>query len=68
MSEVPVILQDLPTRIRGFCCLGTDYEPIIVLNSRLPVETQRRTYLHELRHIESGQMDDESYNEYGDAT
>lgn len=65
MSDVHVVLRDLPTTIRGFCCLGSDDEPIIVLNSRMPVEIQKKTYQHELRHIESGEMDDPEYDEYG---
>ncbi len=64
MNEVPVILQDLPEKIRGFCCLGVDYEPCIVLNSRLSKEQQRKTYRHEMKHITSGQLFDEGYVEY----
>lgn len=65
MQDIPVVLEDMPTRIKAFCCLGSDYEPLIVLNSRLPVEQQRKAYLHELHHISSGEMDDETYVEYG---
>ena len=66
-KPVPTVLKDLPGHIHGFCCLGSDYEPIIILNSRLSQEQQRETYFHELRHILSGEMDDPSYDEYGDA-
>ena len=65
-DNVPVILKDLPVRIHGFVCLGSDYEPIIVINSRMTVEQQHKTYLHEMDHILSGQIDDDNYREYGD--
>lgn len=64
-DSVPVILKDLPTSIRGFVCLGSDYDPVIIINSRLTVEQQRETYRHELDHILSGQFDDDDYAEYG---
>ena len=64
-DQVPVILKDLPPHVHGFVVLGSDFQPCIIINSRLSVEQQRKTYLHEMRHIASGQMDDDSYNEYG---
>ena len=68
-DTVPVVLEDLPTSIHGFVCLGSDYEPIIVINSRLSVEVQRKAFLHEMQHLLSGQFDDDGYDyctEYGD--
>ena len=67
MPEIPVVLKDLPVHIRGFVCLGSDYNPIIVINSRLSAEQQRKTYKHEVEHILSGEMGDPDYHEYGDA-
>ena len=64
-GEVPVILQSLPSGCRGFCCLGSDCEPIIILNKNMTYEMQRRTYLHEMKHIESGEIFDPFYSEYG---
>ena len=65
MSDpVPVILKDLPTTVRGFTCLGSDFSPVIILNSRLSVEQQRKTYRHEMEHITNGQIDDDNYKEY----
>ena len=64
-EEVPVILKDMPSSIHGFCCLGSDYEPCIVINSRMSQEQQEKTYRHEMSHIESGQMFDEEYVEDG---
>lgn len=63
-DSVPVVLQDLPGHIRGFCCLGSDYEPCIIINSRLSYEQQRKTYRHEMTHIRNGEMDREDYVEY----
>ena len=64
MEEVPIVLKDMPVEIRGFVCLGSDYEPIIVINSRMSKEQQLKTYRHELRHIQRGEMFNESYHEY----
>lgn len=68
MTDVPIVLKDLPVSIHGFVCLGSDFEPIIVINSRLSVEQQRRTYQHELLHIQRGEMFNENYHEYGGGT
>jgi len=64
MSEVPIILKDLPIGINGFICLGSDYEPIIIINSRLSREDQLKTYRHEMDHIDRGEMFNEDYHEY----
>lgn len=64
-GEVPVILRDLPSGCRGFCCLGSDYQPIIIINQNLTWEQQRKTYRHEMKHIISGEIFDPSYREYG---
>ena len=64
IDPVPTFLKDLPGTIRGFTMLGSDYEPIIILNSRLSVEQQRKTYRHEMKHIVSGEIDDDGYSEY----
>lgn len=65
-DHVPVILLDLPTTIRGFVTLGSDFSPIIIINSRLSREQQRKTYQHEMNHIRRGDMYNEGYVEYGD--
>lgn len=62
--DIPVILEDMPPKIKAFCTLGSDYEPLIVLNSRLPIEQQKEAYRHELGHIMRGEMYDEGYVEY----
>ena len=64
IDPVQTILRDLPETVRGFTMLGSDYEPVIILNSRMSREQQRKTYRHEMRHILSGQLTDEEYKEY----
>ena len=64
MLDIPVILKDLPVKIHGFVCLGSDYEPIIVINARLSRTQQLRAYRHELRHIKRGDMYNVNYHEY----
>ena len=63
MDENEVILQDLPTSVRGFVFLGDDGEPVIVVNSRLTREQNRRTYRHERGHIERNELTDKNYKE-----
>lgn len=65
-DHVPVILLDLPTTVRGFVTLGSDFFPIIIINSRLSREQQQKTYKHEMNHIRRGDMCNEQYVEYGD--
>ena len=65
-DSVPVILENLPGKIHGFTCFGSDYEPIIILNARLPYEMQRETYFHEKEHIRKGELWDPDYHEYGE--
>lgn len=63
-EDVPVVLMDLPVHVHGFVCLGSDYNPCIVINSRLTFEQQQKTFRHEMEHIMSGQIDDDNYTEY----
>ena len=63
---VPVILKKLTGRVRGFCCLGSDFEPIIVINDELSPEQKRRTYEHEMEHIRRGEIYNPTFNEYGE--
>lgn len=68
MDENRVILQDLPTGIRGFVFQGDDGEPVIVVNSRLTREQNRKTYDHERGHIDRGEMNEPTYHEYEEGT
>lgn len=62
--EEKVILQDLPTSVRGYCFHDDDGEAFVVLNSRLTREQNRKTYEHEKQHLARGDMFNEEYNEY----
>ena len=69
MSEQrPATLVDLPTTVRGFCYHDDNGEEYVVVNARLTREQNRRTYDHEKRHIDRGDMLNEDYHEYGGAT
>ena len=52
-----VIYIDLPTSVRGFARYNPDGTYTIVLNSRMSIEQQRRTWAHEMRHIIRGDFD-----------
>ena len=64
MEERNVILQDLPTSVRGFVFQGEDGEPVIVVNSRLTREQNRKTFDHENKHIRLNELTDQTYIEY----
>ena len=64
MEKNQAILADLPTSIRGFVFLGDDGEPVIVVNSRLTREQNRKTFRHEKRHIRRGDLTNKDYKEY----
>ena len=55
MKEIIVEYMDLPTTIRGFTRETVDCF-VVVLNARMSGETQRRTYAHELKHIENDDL------------
>ena len=63
MEKNQAILADLPTSIRGFVFLGDDGEPVIVVNSRLTREQNRKTFRHEKRHIQRGDLTNKDYKE-----
>ena len=64
MNENEVILADLPTSVRGFVFLDDEGEPVIVVNSRLTREQNRKTFRHERRHIRRGDLTNKTYREY----
>lgn len=59
-----VVLANLPTSIRGYVYLDSNGDPVIVLNSRLTREQNRRTFRHEENHIKREELTDPTYNEY----
>ena len=64
MNDRPALLVDLPTSVRGFCYHDDDGEEYVVLNSRLTREQNLKTYDHEQKHIERGELYEPTYNEY----
>lgn len=64
MDERPALLVDLPTSVRGLCFHDDNGEEFVVLNSRLTWEQNMKTYDHELKHIENGELADPNYIEY----
>lgn len=64
MNNIPIVLKDLPVHVRGFVCLGSDFEPIIVINARMTREQQLRTYRHEIKHLQRGEIYNVNYHEY----
>ena len=64
-EDHPAILDNLPTTVRGFCFHDDDGEAFVVVNARLTREQNRRTYDHEKKHIDNGDMYESTYNEYG---
>ena len=56
-DEYPrVVLHNMPTDVRGFLVADAEGEHTVLLNARLSWETNRETYLHELRHIKGGDL------------
>lgn len=57
-------LMNLPQCVKGFVCHDDDGEAIIVLNSRLSREQNKKTYAHERRHVLREDLDNVDYIEY----
>lgn len=56
-DEYPrVVLHNMPTDVRGFLVSDAEGGHTVLLNSRLSWEQNRETYLHEIRHIKSGDI------------
>lgn len=64
-DDCPVILENLPTTVRGFCYHDENGDPYVVLNARLTREANLKTYKHERKHIDNSDMYEPTYNEYG---
>jgi len=67
MEKNQALLLDLPTSVRGFVYQDENGDPVIVVNSRLTHEQNKRTWDHEQLHIARGDMYETTYNEYGGA-
>lgn len=53
---IRTVLLNLPHKIKGFIRKNEDDEYVCVLNSRYSWETNRETILHELKHIDNGDL------------
>ena len=54
MDDIITRIMDMPTLIKGFTLLDDDGNFNIYINARLDTFAQRRTYMHELEHIQNG--------------
>ena len=61
-----VYFVELPSRIKGYVCKNEDDTHTIILNSRLSIEQNKQTYVHELNHIENNDFDKLIINETED--
>lgn len=59
MDEYRTYLVNLPTRVPGLLAVDEDGEPSIYLNARLTRVQHKRTYDHEVRHIQN----DDAHND-----
>jgi len=61
---IRVVVDNLPTSVKGFVYFDSTYSPVIVLNARMPYETQKKTFDHECKHIRNGDLTNTDYREY----
>lgn len=57
MLEYRVVLIDLPTTVRGYVLRTFDGFCTIVLNSRLNIWQNKKSFKHEIDHILNGDFD-----------
>lgn len=58
-----VLFMKLPSRVKGYVCKNEDDTHTIILNSRLSIEQNKQTYVHELKHIENNDFEKSTVNE-----
>lgn len=63
-GETRTVLADLPCRVKAFCFHDDEGNNVMVLNSRLAREQNRKSYGHEGEHIKNGDMYNMDYREY----
>lgn len=59
MDDYIIRLVTLPTTVRGFVTVDSDGNPNIYINARLTEEERQRTYLHEVKHITRGDLNND---------
>ena len=57
MNDYRVILLDLPTTVRGYVLRTLDGFCTIVLNSKLNIYQNKKTFKHEIEHIINNDFD-----------
>lgn len=57
MLEYRVVMLDLPTTVRGYVLRTFDGFCTIVLNSKLNIWQNRKSFKHELDHLLNGDFD-----------
>lgn len=58
MTDYTVHYISLSGRVKGFSTRGVDGDYVIFINQNLNYEQQRNALIHELAHIERGDLDD----------
>lgn len=58
MLDYTVNYVSLSGRVKGFSTRGVDDDYIIFINQNLNYEQQKDALIHELKHIENGDLDD----------
>ncbi len=56
-NDIRTILANLPATIKGFVVVTDIDTYTIILNENLTREQNMMTYLHELKHIENGDLE-----------
>ena len=64
MDEYLTRLENLPTSVRGLCYHDDNGDEYVILNARLTREQNLKTFDHEQKHIERGELYEPTYNEY----
>ena len=47
-----ILLFNLPLQIKGYCINTPEGQKICILNSRYTLESNQKTFLHELSHLQ----------------
>lgn len=64
IDDITIIRQDISSHVHGMVTLGSDYQPLIILNTRMPWEEQIKSLMHELEHIRRDDLFNEDFHEY----
>ena len=57
LPDINVVLMDNPFGIKGSVNKNEDGSYTVIINAKLNVEQQREVYMHEVEHIENGDVD-----------